>query len=92
MVFATSNSLIQASVPDALRGRVMGVHAFLMMGLTPFGSAWAGIVASHTSTASAMALGASLAVASALLAVVLAPGLRHAQQTLVERKASGLVG
>ncbi len=91
-VFATSNSLIQASVPDALRGRVMGVHAFLMMGLTPFGSAWAGIVASHTSTASAMALGASLAAASAVLAVVLAPGLRHAQQTLVEQKASGLVG
>ncbi|WP_309707107.1 MFS transporter [Armatimonas sp.] len=81
-VFATSNSLIQASVPDALRGRVMGVHAFLMMGLTPFGSAWAGVVASHTDAAYAMALGASLAAASALLAVILSPGLRRAKQTL----------
>ena len=83
-VFATSNSLLQASVPDALRGRVMGVHAFLMMGLTPIGSAWAGVVASRTSTASAMALGAGLAAASALLAVCLAPSLRRAKQTLVE--------
>ncbi|MBB6049804.1 MFS transporter [Armatimonas rosea] len=82
-VFATSNSLLQASVPDALRGRVMGVHAFLMMGLTPLGSAWAGLVASRTSTASAMALGAGLAASCALLAVILSPGLRRARQTLV---------
>ena len=89
-VFATSNSLIQASVPDALRGRVMGVHAFLMMGLTPFGSLWAGIVASRTSTSTAMALGASLAAASVFLAVLLSPGLRRARQTLVgEGKSEG---
>jgi hypothetical protein len=82
-VFATSNSLLQASVPDALRGRVMGVHAFLMMGLTPFGSAWAGVVASRTSTASAMALGATLAATSVLVAVCVSPGLRRARQSLV---------
>lgn len=83
-VFATSNSLIQASVPDALRGRVMGVHAFLMMGLTPIGGAWAGLVASRTDTASAMALGATLAALGVLTAVILSPGLRRAQQTLIQ--------
>ena len=86
-VFATSNSLIQASVPDSLRGRVMGVHAFLMMGLTPFGSAWAGIVASRTSTSTAMALGATLAASSVLLAVVLSPGLRRAKHQLTDSAA-----
>ena len=83
-VFATSNSLIQASVPDELRGRVMGVHAFLMMGLTPIGGLWAGLVASRTDTASAMALGASLAALAVLIATVLSPGLRRASQTLVQ--------
>lgn len=89
-VFATSNSLLQASVPDALRGRVMGVHAFLMMGLTPFGSAWAGFVAAHTDVAKAMTLGAGLALACALVAVVLSPGLRRARQSLVDESTAGV--
>jgi MFS family permease len=81
-VFATSNSLIQASVPDALRGKVMGVHAFLMMGLTPLGGAWVGLVARATNASTAIAIGGALALISVGLAVGLCPALRRADDRL----------
>jgi MFS family permease len=39
---ASSNTLIQAMVPDALRGRVMAVYSMMFMGMAPFGALWAG--------------------------------------------------
>jgi len=40
-----ANALVQTRVPDALRGRVMGVYTMIMMGLWPLGGLWAGWVA-----------------------------------------------
>jgi MFS family permease len=42
---ATSNTILQATVPDHLRGRVMGVFAMMFMGLMPIGSFLAGTAA-----------------------------------------------
>ena len=39
---ASSNTLIQAMVPDQLRGRVMAVYSMMFMGMAPFGSLSAG--------------------------------------------------
>ena len=39
---ASSNTLIQSMVPDALRGRVMAVYSMMFMGMAPFGALLAG--------------------------------------------------
>jgi MFS family permease len=43
---ATSNSTIQASVPDALRGRVMSIYTLALVGSGPLNSLVAGILGS----------------------------------------------
>lgn len=40
-----TNTLLQTGAPDRLRGRVIGVYAFIVVGLAPFGSLSAGWVA-----------------------------------------------
>ena len=42
---ASSNTLIQTMVPDALRGRVMSVYSMMFMGMAPFGALLAGAIA-----------------------------------------------
>ncbi|MBV8265090.1 MAG: MFS transporter, partial [Planctomycetaceae bacterium] len=42
---AASNTLIQAMVPDRLRGRVMAVYSMMFMGMAPFGALLAGALA-----------------------------------------------
>ena len=42
---AASNTLIQAMVPDNLRGRVMAVYSMMFMGMAPFGALLAGALA-----------------------------------------------
>jgi MFS family permease len=42
---AASNTLIQAMVPDHLRGRVMAVYSIMVMGMAPIGALIAGSVA-----------------------------------------------
>ena len=42
---AASNTLLQAMVPDALRGRVMALYSMMFMGMAPFGALFAGWVA-----------------------------------------------
>jgi MFS family permease len=43
--FSTSNTLVQTSVPDEMRGRVMGVWALIFGGMVPVGSLEAGMLA-----------------------------------------------
>jgi MFS family permease len=52
-----TNTLLQTSAPDHLRGRVMGVYSFLILGLSPFGSLQAGYVAEHLGVRTAYAAG-----------------------------------
>ncbi len=42
---ALSNTLIQSMVPDGLRGRVMSVFTLLLLGLSPLGGMFAGLLA-----------------------------------------------
>ncbi|MFH0828499.1 MAG: MFS transporter [Candidatus Omnitrophota bacterium] len=44
---AASNTVLQAIVDDDKRGRVMGFYVMAFIGLTPFGSLFAGSLASH---------------------------------------------
>ncbi len=63
---ATANSAIQLAVPDALRGRVLGVYLTVFAGSTPVGGLLAGWLASSFGTPVALAVGGGL---SALAAV-----------------------
>jgi MFS family permease len=61
-----TNTLLQTSAPDHLRGRVMGVYSFLILGLSPFGSLQAGFVAEHLGVRTAYAGGGIVCLVVAL--------------------------
>ena len=69
-----TNTLLQTSAPDHLRGRVMGVYSFLILGLSPFGSLQAGFVAEHLGVRTAYATGG---IVCALVALGLAWYMRR---------------
>ena len=60
-----ANTLLQIHAPDHLRGRVMGVYSFLVLGLAPFGSLQAGWVSEHLGVEWSMGLGGLACVAIA---------------------------
>jgi MFS family permease len=61
-----TNTLLQTGAPDHLRGRVMGVYSFLIIGLSPFGSLQAGIVAERLGVRTAYAAGGIVCMLVAL--------------------------
>jgi MFS family permease len=63
---ASSNTLIQSMVPDALRGRVMAVYSMMFMGMAPFGALMAGGIAQHLGAPVAVRIGASACLLGAL--------------------------
>src|SRR5262249_20122805 len=54
---AASNTLIQAMVPDALRGRVMSLYSMMFMGMAPFGALLAGLLAGRFGAPTAVVAG-----------------------------------
>ncbi len=67
---ANGNSLIQATVPDALRGRVMSVYTTVFAGSTPIGALFAGALASRYGAVAALAVGGALTIAVGATAVL----------------------
>jgi MFS family permease len=74
---ATSNTLIQAVVPDDLRGRVMSVYSFMFFGTAPIGSLLAGALAQALGPTIAVALCAGITLASALSIALVVPEVRQ---------------
>jgi MFS family permease len=64
---ASSNTLIQTMVPDALRGRVMAAYTMMLMGMTPFGALLGGALANHVGASAALATGGGVCMAASLL-------------------------
>ena len=62
---ACSNTLIQAMVPDALRGRVMAVYSMMFMGMAPFGALLGGAMADRLGAPIAVATGGVASIAGA---------------------------
>jgi MFS family permease len=58
---AAANNRIQTMTPDHLRGRVMGLYAQALVGVTPIGSTQAGALATLFGAPWAMAIGAIVA-------------------------------
>ncbi len=61
---ATINTIIQHSVPDQIRGRVMSVFTFMFMGMMPLGSFIAGTIAENFGAPAAVLTGAAACVAA----------------------------
>ena len=76
MYFVTSMTLMQLSVPDGLRGRVMGIYS-ICFSLIPLGGLLGGVVASVTSPPFAGALNAGVLLAIAAFVAVTRPSLRR---------------
>jgi predicted MFS family arabinose efflux permease len=57
---ATNNTLLQIEAREELRGRVLALYMFLMVGSTPFGSAVTGFVANTFDVRVALQLNASI--------------------------------
>jgi predicted MFS family arabinose efflux permease len=61
------NTIVQVTVPDELRGRVMGVYMMVFAGATPVGSSLIGSVAEGAGVPAACAVGGGLALLGVLV-------------------------
>jgi len=68
---ASCNTTLQMVVPDRLRGRIMGLYAFVFVGVTPIGSFFVGSVAEWLGTPIAYAAGGGLGLLSVLALTLL---------------------
>jgi len=64
---ATSNTTIQVTVPDRLRGRIMSLYALVFVGASPFGSFMIGFMAERFGVPAACAVGGGCGLALVLL-------------------------
>lgn len=67
MVMAAANTILQHAVPDALRGRVMGLYTMMILGLSPFGALAAGTAASHLGAPITVSAGGTLCLIAGLV-------------------------
>jgi MFS family permease len=81
---SSSNTLIQAMVPDHLRGRVMAVYSMMFMGMAPFGALLGGALADRLGAPITVTMGAVASVGGAALFGLQLPKIRvEARQLIV---------
>jgi MFS family permease len=87
---AASNTLIQAMVPDELRGRVMAVYSMMFMGMAPFGALFAGALADRLGAPLTISIGAVACLLGAAVFWKRLPALRvEARQLIIAQSAGG---
>lgn len=80
---ASSNTLIQAMVPDAYRGRVMALYSTMFMGMAPFGGLLCGLSASVVGAPATVAAGGACCIVAGGVFLRVLPGLREQARKLV---------
>src|SRR5947199_3441594 len=80
---SSSNTLIQAMVPDELRGRVMSVYSMMFMGMGPFGALIAGAIADRLGAPLAVIMGAVACVGGAVVFGMRLPHIRGEARRLI---------
>jgi MFS family permease len=80
---ASSNTLIQAMVPDKLRGRVMAVYSMMFMGMAPLGALSAGAVAHRLGAPRTVLAGGLACIAAAIWFGRHMPSLRAQARELI---------
>jgi MFS family permease len=87
---SSSNTLIQAMVPDHLRGRVMAVYSMMFMGMAPFGALLGGALADRVGAPITVCLGAIACLGGAALFGLRLPKIRvEARQLIVQQAVAG---
>jgi len=87
---AASNTLIQAMVPDALRGRVMAVYSMMFMGMAPIGAMLGGAISDRLGAPVTVAIGGLAAAAGAWWFGVQLPKIRvEARRLIVAQSMAG---
>jgi MFS family permease len=87
---ASSNTLIQVMVPDALRGRVMAVYSMMFMGMAPIGALFGGALAERLGAPITVAIGGLASVAGACWFALHLPKIRvEARRLIVAQAAAG---
>lgn len=85
-----SNTLIQAMVPDELRGRAMAMYTMMFMGMAPIGSLLAGLFADWIGAPWTVGIGGVGAVIGAILFLRKLPSIRFEAYQLLN--AQGVAG
>ena len=79
---ASSNTLIQMMIPDALRGRVMSVYSMMFMGMAPIGALLSGTFAHQLGAPLTVALGGGGCLAAGLIFALRLPQWKQGAQVL----------
>jgi MFS family permease len=80
---ASSNTLIQAMVPDEIRGRVMAVYSMVFMGGAPLGALAAGTLAQTIGAPATVAAGGALSILAAIVFAIRLPKHRVVARELI---------
>ena len=80
---SASNTLIQAMVPDELRGRVMSVYSMMFMGMAPFGAFFGGAIADRLGAPLALSMGAVACLGGAAIFGMRLPKIRAEARRLI---------
>jgi len=81
LCFATSNTLMQLHVPNALRGRVMSIYTLMFIGTIPFGSLFAGWLAKFIGAPTTIVLCAVISLLTVLVLTFRPGGLKDMDVT-----------
>jgi MFS family permease len=84
---ASSNTLIQSMVPDALRGRVMAVYSMMFMGMAPFGALFGGAMANRFGAPLTIEIGAVACVLGAAAFGKSLPAFRYEARRMIIAQA-----
>ena len=84
---ASSNTLIQVMVPDALRGRVMALYSMMFMGMAPLGALLGGALSDRLGAQTTVALGGLVSIAGAWWFGMQLPKIRAEARRLIMAQA-----
>ncbi len=76
---AVSNTILQMSSRDDMRGRVMSMRALLFAGVTPIGALEVGALGQYLGPRTAIAVGAAICLLAAIVAWRVVPQLRRTE-------------
>ena len=85
---ASSNTLIQVMVPDALRGRTMALYSMMFMGMAPLGALLGGALSDRLGAPLTVAIGGLASVAGAWWFGLQLPKIRVEARRLIVAQAT----
>lgn len=80
---SSSNTLIQAMVPDELRGRVMSVYSMMFMGMAPLGALMAGSLAGILGAQYTVAIGGVACIIGSIFFALKLPKIREEGREMI---------